>query len=157
MDNKVPKKWKYLAVLAVLLLLTWSVVSFFWLGPSTFMKNREAGKEIQDSTYNGDNAIDNYEWFKRQKHDIDAKRKQANNTKRMLEQMRSDHEGPPGEWPENSRERYYDLQNQLLGQQNMHNEMVAEYNARSEMQNRNVFKDQLPYHMEEKFWVADAL
>ena len=39
----------------------------------------------------------------------------------------------------------------------MYQKLVADYEARSSMQNREVFKDKLPYEFEDKFWTGDIV
>lgn len=157
-DNQavIPTSWKAGIAIGAVLLIAGAIIYNFWLGPMIFMQNQQAGQDIVESEMNSDAAIDNYEWFKQQKYDIEAKERQANNTKTQMERMEGEYDGGPSDWDSNTQDRYEDLRNQLLGQQNMHNQMVADYNARSEMQNRAAFKDKLPYNMEQKFWVGDG-
>ena len=148
--------WKGVVLVGLAFFLITSVVLKFWLGPMIFMQNRDAGEKIVESEMNADSAIDNYEWFKQQKRDIEAKRRQMNNTKAQINRMHENYEGGPEDWPRDVRKKHERLHQQLLGQQNMHNQMVADYNARSDMQNRAAFKGKLPYDMEKKFYVGDA-
>jgi len=144
-----------LAILAVIAVLLIAVVFKFWLAPMIFMEQHQAAKDSVEDTYSWENAKTNYEWFKTQKQDIRAKEKQANNTRAQIQRMKSDYGENVSEWPPDARDRYEELNQQLLAQQNMHNEMVAEYNARANMEHRNLFKDDLPYNMEEKYWTGD--
>lgn len=151
----IPKRWKYAIIAVILLLLAWSIVSYFWMAPHAFFLQREAAKDIQEQTYNADNAIENYEWFKQQEQDIIAARQNANATKAQIEQFHETYGDDPSKWSRSAEQRHADLHQQLLGVQQMHNNLVADYNARASMQNRAVFKDKLPYEMEKKFWTND--
>lgn len=147
--------WVALGIGVVVLALVFALVWNFWLAPMVFMEQRDSAQDGIESTYSWENAETNYEWFIQQKHDISAKEKQANNTKAQMDRMEQQYEGNLSEWPDDARDDYEDYRTQLIGQQNMHNQMVAKYNARSNMENRNLFKDQLPYSLEEKFWSGD--
>ncbi len=144
------------AVLGVVFLLGLAAVLNFWMAPKIFFEQKQAAEDGVESTYSWENAETNYEWFKTQEQDIKLKRQQANNTKTQIDRMEADYGENVSEWPPDARDRYEELNQQLLAQQNMHNQYVAEYNARSNMENRNLFKDDLPYEMEEKFWTGDG-
>ena len=156
MLDDIPKRYKYAAVIGVVAILAVNLVFTFWLAPKVFFEQRDAAEDGIEDTYNWENAKTNYEWFKQQKQDIEAKQKQANNTKEQINRMHEEYEGSPDEWPRDVRQNHEDLHQQLLGQQNMHNQMVADYNARANMEHRSLFEDELPYEMEEKFWTGDA-
>lgn len=147
--------WRHLLIGTVALLLVGSLVFHFWLGPQMALANRDAGSDIIDSTMNADNAIDNYEWFKQQEQDIVAARQNANATRAQIEQFHSTYGDDPDDWSRTAENQHGELHQQLLGIQQQHNNYVADYNARSSMQNRAVFKDKLPYEMEKKFWTGD--
>lgn len=156
MLDDIPKRWKYAIVIGVVVVLGVNIVFAFWMAPKIFFEQRNAAEDAAEDTYSWENAKTEYEWFKQQKHDIRAKEKQANNTQQQINRMHENYDGSPDEWPRDVRQNHERLHQQLLGQQNMHNEMVAEYNAKSEMEHKNLFKDELPYDMEEKFWTGDA-
>lgn len=155
-DQSFPTRWKWVIGIILVLTIISSAVFQFWIGPAIFFEQKEAAHDSVEDTYNWENAKTNYEWFKNQKYDIKAKQQQANNTKAQIKRMHEEYEGGPSDWPRDVRKSHERYHQQLLGQQNMHNQMVAKYNARSEMEHRSLFKDELPYEMEKKFWTGDA-
>lgn len=142
-----------LTILATLFILN----TFF---PSTlyqFNQQREAGKNIIDQTQTAENAIDNYEWFKTQKQKIDSMERQIENQRKQIKTFKQTYGDDPSNWSRSTRQQYNRMTDRLLGFQNQYESLVAEYNARSNMQNRNVFKDKLPYEMENKFKTGDIV
>lgn len=86
-----------------------------------------------------DNAIYNYEWFKRQNADIAAMTVKLSSA----EQAKTDFEasaGPRDKWAFDDKTEWNRLNTIVLGLRNQRASMVAEYNARSEMANRTIFK-----------------
>lgn len=147
------KQW----VLGVIgILAVWSVITHFWLGPYIFEKQRQSGKDIADSTYDAENAIQEYEWFRQQYYDIEAKRQQINNTKQEESQFHETYGDDPENWSRSAEKRHNRIHTRLTSQRNLHDQYIADYNARSEMANRVLFKCGLPYEMEQKFWLGDG-
>jgi hypothetical protein len=94
---------------------------------------------IAERTLNSDNVIANYEWFKRQYQDIqafDTKIANAEAAQKAFEQSA----GPRETWKFDDRQEWSRLNAVLLGLSNQRRDMVAEYNARTEMANRNLFR-----------------
>ena len=121
------------------------------LGPKTVTTQISSAGEIIDKTYDADNSIYNYEWFKQQKADIDAMVKVIQNTKRNLDDYKEMY-GDPKEWGWQTRQDYNSLNTKYLGQQNQYEMLVEDYNARASMANRNVFMDKLPLHVDKILW-----
>jgi len=143
--------------LAASLMLVLVLNTFF---PSTlyqFGQQKQAGKNIIDQTQTAENAIDNYEWFKTQKQKIDAMETKIENQRRQVETFKETYGDNPNNWSRTTKQQHNRMTNRLLGYRNQYESLVAEYNARSNMQNRNVFKDKLPYEMEKKFWTGDIV
>ena len=59
-----------ISVLVAIILIGGSLVFKFWLGPAIFFKQVDSAHEIVDKTYDVDNALYNYEWFKTQHEKI---------------------------------------------------------------------------------------
>lgn len=147
------KQW-VVGILGVLILM--SVVGHFWIAPYIFEQQRQSARDIADSTYDAENAIQEYEWFRTQYHDIQAQRKQINNTQEQEEQFHETYGDDPDDWSRSAEQRHNRLHTTIMGQKNHHDQLVAKYNARSEMANRALFKCGLPYEMDKKFWIGDA-
>ena len=83
-----------------------------------------------------DHIIYNYEWFKTQYEKIGASEKQIGNTFESIEDFKLMY-GDPKDWDYIDKDEYARLKTVLLGQKNFYEGLVADYNARSNM-------DQMP-------------
>lgn len=120
-----------------------------------FFLQRQAAQDINQKVHDADNAINNYEWFKTQKQKIDQKKRQIQNVQDEIQRFENTYGEDPSEWSRTAQQRYSRLNSRLTGQQQMYEKLVADYNARTSMENRNLFNDSLPYEMEQKFWTGD--
>lgn len=127
------------------------LVYHFWLAPKIFLKQVDAAHGIVDQTYTAENAIYNYEWFKKQYEKIRATEKQIDNTMMLKDEFKELY-GDASTWDFTTKESYNRLQTTLLGQKNHYENIVADYNARSKMANREIFKDKLPFNVDKKMW-----
>lgn len=108
----------------------------------------ETSHDVVDSTYTAQNAITNYEWFKTQYNDIKATGNKIQNTQTQMDTYFVTYGNDTSKWDYNTKTTYNQLQTTYLGQKSYYEDLVSEYNARSEMANRNIFKDQLPMHVD---------
>lgn len=111
----------------------------------------DSAGDIIDRTYNADNAIYNYEWFKTQYEDIQATERIIGNTKVEMDAYKELY-GNATSWDWQTKQDYNSMSGKYLGQQNYYEDLVAEYNARSNMANREIFKDKLPLHVDKVLW-----
>jgi len=95
-----------------------------------------------DKTINADNAIYNYEWFKQQKEDIDATKLKLDNAE-TSKQAFTDSAGERSAWTFEDKEESARLNAVVLGIQNHLQDMIAQYNARAKMANRNIFQNNI--------------
>ena len=96
-------------------------------------------KRLFDETIDADNVIYNYEWFKQQHEDvqaIDAKILDADSNLASFKKELGDR----ADWHREDREEVSRLNAVCLGLKNQRADMVSEYNARSRMANRSIFK-----------------
>ena len=117
----------------------------------TVVTQIDSAGNIIDITYDAENAIYNYEWFKTQYEKISATERVIRNTRAEMDSYRELYEDPTA-WDWQTRQDYNSLQRRSLGQQNYYEELVAMYNARSKMANREIFKDKLPLHVDKMIW-----
>lgn len=111
----------------------------------------DSAHEIVDTVNDADNAIYNYEWFKTQHEKIIAAEKNAQVTHDSMNQFKADF-GEPKDWDWQTKQMYNQKSTTFAGQQQHYNDLVAEYNARSEMSTRNIFDDKLPMHVDKMLW-----
>ena len=121
------------------------------LGPKTVTTQISSAGEVIEKTYDADNAIYNYEWFKQQEADIRATEKQVRNMRDSLTEYK-DMYGEPKEWDYQTRQDYNSLNTKYVGQKNYYEELVEDYNARASMANREIFQDKLPLHVDKILW-----
>lgn len=94
---------------------------------------------VAERTLDPDNVLYNYEWFKRQYHDVWAMDQKIFNAQVSLSQFREG-AGPRENWTFEDKQMDNRLQTIVLGLQNQKKAMIAEYNARSQAANRSIFK-----------------
>lgn len=111
----------------------------------------DSAGQVIEKTYDADNAIYNYEWFKTQHEDIQATERIISNTKIQMDAYKEMY-GNASNWDWQTRQDYNSLSSKFLGQQNYYEDLVADYNARSKMANREIFKDKLPLHVDKVLW-----
>jgi hypothetical protein len=93
---------------------------------------------VAERTLAPDNVIYNYEWFKRQYNEvqaIDVQLAAAEEAKANFEQSAGSREN----WKMDDRTEWNRLNSVVLGLRGNRARMVADYNARASMVNRNIF------------------
>lgn len=98
--------------------------------------------ESVDKTVTADNAIYNYEWFKQKYEEIQASKIQIDNTKILLDSFK-EWLWERKDWSFEDKIEYDRLNTVYLWQKNYLENLIADYNARSKMANRAIFKDSI--------------
>lgn len=107
---------------------------------------QQAGR-VFTKTFDADNMIYNYEWFKRQNQDIQAIATKHALALQTLKQFESS-AGPREQWKFDDRQEWNRLNTIQLALLSQRAQMVGEYNARSQMANRDIFRTgDLPDHI----------
>lgn len=94
---------------------------------------------IVNRTLDSENVIANYEWFKRQNQDvkaIDIRLEASRNAVKSFEASA----GPRTTWTFEDKQESSRLNSIVLGLEGQRASMVAEYNARTQMMNRDLFR-----------------
>lgn len=102
---------------------------------------------IVQQTFDANNVINNYEWFKQQHNDIlamDVKIANAENQKAIWLESAP----PRDQWATQDRQMFNQLSSITLGLANQRAAMVSTYNSRAEMANRSIFMQGVPSHIE---------
>lgn len=121
-------------VILVFFVLT-VVTGVGWLVTSPF----RAAVGVAERTLNPDSMIYNYEWFKRQVQDvraIDERLRAARLSQKSFEAAAGSRES----WKFDDRQEWNRLNAVVLGLESQRATMVAEYNARTQMANRDIFR-----------------
>lgn len=94
---------------------------------------------IVNKTIDADNVIANYEWFKRQVQDVNAIDVKVTTAEQAILTF-SQSAGPRESWKFDDRQEWSRLNAVLQGLRGQRTQMVAEYNARTSMANRDLFR-----------------
>ncbi len=110
------------------------------IGVLGFVMNpfRQAGRII-NKTIDADNVIYNYEWFKQRHEDVGAIDSKIRGADASVAAF-AESAGPRAEWHREDRIEHSRLSAVALGLQQQRADVAAEYNARSRMANRSIFK-----------------
>lgn len=103
----------------------------------------ETNQGIIDKTYNAENALYNYEWFKQTAQDIKATETKTIDAKAAVTSFEVA-AGPRASWTFEDKTEDARLRAVAQGLQNHYTQLVADYNARASQANRAIFKDDLP-------------
>ena len=152
--NDTDKKWVAIGAILVAGFLLLNVISAVWMPFLPWMEEREAGEETIEQTMDAENAIENYEWFRTQYREIEAQRNQVENSYDELDRFYDTYGEDPDEWSRTAKEQHSGIQKRITGNQNQLENLVADYNARSDMANREVFKCSLPYMVDNRFAIS---
>lgn len=98
----------------------------------------QAGRVVE-RTLDADNMIRNYEWFKQQINDVKAIDLKIANVETNLKTF-SEAVGARETWTFDDRQEWNRLNAILVGLQGQRAQMVADYNARTKMENRDLFR-----------------
>jgi hypothetical protein len=97
---------------------------------------------IIDKTINADNAVYNYEWFKQQAQDIKALEQKTSIAEQSLLSFETS-AGTRSDWTFEDKTEDARLRAVAQGIRSQYVSAVANYNARSSMATRDIFKDGL--------------
>jgi len=138
------KKIFWLSVLAIVILVFAVPAMRVALFPF-FVANEaiSSAEGIVDRTLDADNVIYNYEWFKLRWEKIEARRREVRITQQTYDDF-VESAGPRENWDFRDKDEDARLRSVVLGNKISLEEMIAEYNARSKMMNRQIFKGTSP-------------
>lgn len=139
-DNKPRRSFFGLGFWVIIILAGLSIVGG-WVGTASFLMNQPA--RIIQQTFDANNVIYNYEWFRQQYQDVEAMKMKIVNSQSQLDSWISS--APDrSDWKTQDRQTHSQLNSIVLGQKNQLAQMIANYNARATMANRSIFMSGLP-------------
>lgn len=100
--------------------------------------------QIEQKVLNADNAINSYEWFIQQEADIRAKYKQEERAKQDIQDYIAMLPADREKWARQDRDEVQRLRTIASGIGYQVDGMVEDYNAKSSMQHKALFKQKLP-------------
>lgn len=131
-----------------------NVVSYVWFPFLPWFEQRQAGENVIKQEIDADQAIDEYEWFRTQWNDIQAKRAHIEDNREALQRFYEIQGKDPDDWSRQAATRHNRIQQRITADKKTLENYVAEYNARSEMANREMFKCHLPYQVDKRFQIS---
>lgn len=133
-------------VLYATVALAGSALHLFTLPFVKFEAKVQTNEDIIKKTYNADNALEQYHWFKDQYEAIQA----TTNKIAIAQRAATDFDtaaGPRTSWTFEDKTESARLHSVAQGLQSQYENQVAEYNARAKSVDRAVFKDNLPLYI----------
>lgn len=136
--------WVLLGIAGIVLLgvvgTALNLITIPWL---KFNSQVQMNRDIVTKTYNADNALYNYRWFKDRHESIKATEIQIENAISTQDSFRAS-AGVRSAWTFEDKIEDSRLGAVILGLKNHYQEIVAEYNSRAKQADRNIFIDDLP-------------
>lgn len=122
-------------------IIIWFVVlSALFYGINLVFSPFKSAKDVIEKTIDADNVIYNYEYFKKEYHDwLAINKKIENHTKQLEDYVKLLPENRK-EWDRFDKEEFSRLQNIIIGLNDQKQDLESNYNAKSQMANRNIFK-----------------
>lgn len=134
----------FLIILIIIgLSIVGSAVGFITIPWLKFDRQVQMERDIVTKTYNADNALYNYRWFKDQMAEIKAtetKIETAESDLESFERLAGDHKN----WTFEDKNEYARLSSVKTGLMNHYQDVVTEYNSRATQADRAIFQDELP-------------
>lgn len=104
------------------------------------------GADLVNKTLNADNVIYNYEQFKRDAENVRAFEANYETNRAAYDQLKEELGSDRASWTREDRAQLNTYQQAMVGNKTERNRLAAEYNAKSQMLNRELFKgDGLPH------------
>lgn len=100
--------------------------------------------QVERKVLNGDTAISTYEWFKQQEADIRAKYSQEERARKSMAEFKDMLPQDMSSWSRQDRDEYLRLKTVADGIGYQVDQMVADYEAKSSMKHKELFKNNLP-------------
>lgn len=132
-------------VLSVVFVVSmFGVAMRFWTIPFLkFNKQVDMERGIVAKTYNAENALYNYRWFKDMAETIKATEINIENAIQAQAEFRA-FAGARSGWTFEDKQQDSYLSSLVIGQKNYYQQIVGEYNSRASQVDRAIFQDELP-------------
>lgn len=149
----------FLIVVGVIFaLMVVGLVGKLILFPTTVIHNTlDTPREINNRVMNADNAIYNYEWFVQQEADIERLYQQEQNHIQAFERFKEGLPEDKATWSIFDKDEYQKLSANITAQTDMVNRAIKNYNAKSSMVTKNIFKDNLPSNLRRSWYAQKNL
>lgn len=145
------------ALLIILVLVSGFVLKVVLFPVNTLDKSIDTAYGVVDKTLDADNAIYNYEWFKDQEAHIRACLKNEEISKEEWDLFKSELPEDREKWTREDKQEESSLRNSYYALQKLTNLAIEDYNSKSQMANRNIFKDNLPSNISRSWYAGRKL
>jgi hypothetical protein len=139
------------------LLLLGFVLKIVLFPINTISKSADTAYQVVDKTMDGGNAIYNYEWFKSQEAYIRQCLKNEDIAKEEWENFKKGLPEDRQQWLKEDKNEESSLRNSYYALQKLTNKAMEDYNAKSSMANRAIFKDNLPSNISRAIYAGQNL
>lgn len=119
--------------------MAFNIITIPWL---KLGKQVETERGIIEKTYNADNALYNYHWFKERFEGIKATENKIGIAERAVKTFQDNN--PRKDWTFEDKNESARLASIKQGLMSQYEDLAAEYNARAKEVDRAIFKDELP-------------
>jgi len=113
--------------------------------------------DITDKTLDGENAIYNYEYFKKQEESIEALKNKEDTAKEVIVEFKDMYGKDGTKYDRETKVEYSRLSANVTALKNQLDDAIADYNAKSKMVNKNIFKDNLPTNISRAWYTSKKL
>jgi len=144
------------ATVALLVLVVAPIIWQFWLAPTVFTENAEAGQDIAEDTIDSDNALQNYREYRTLWYDIQAQHEQTENYRADEEQFHETYGDDPSEWSRSAETRHGRIHDRITGSENQEASLISEYNAMQDDATSAIYACGLPNRVDEKLFISDG-
>lgn len=148
------RNWAVIVGVALSFFIILNVVSYIWFPFLPWTEQRQAGEQIVRQEIDAEKALEDYRWFRTQYREIEAQRNIIQNHYDEEEQFHETYGDDPSQWSRQAETRHNRIHQRITGNQNQLENLVAEYNARSDDATSAVWKCHLPYKVDERFAVT---
>lgn len=120
--------------------VAFNLITIPWL---KFTSQVQMNRDIVAKTYNADNALYNYHWFKEKAAAIEALKTTISQSETAVKAF-EESAGARSSWTFEDKDEHARLGAVAHGQQFQYNSLVGEYNAHMKEADRSIFAEELP-------------
>lgn len=147
-----------LIIIGIALLIPLGVGLKILLFPvNTLEQSIDTAYGVADKTLDAENAIYNYEWFIEQEAHIRTCLTNEEISKEEWDLFKSELPEDRTTWDRDDKQEESSLRNSYYALEKLTNLAMEQYNAKSEMVNRNIFKDNLPSNITRAWYAGRKL
>lgn len=151
-DSKDSRRdWLEITAVVVAFLVVLNVISYLWFPFLPWFEQRQAGEEIVRQEMDAQQALQDYREFRHLYHDIRSQREQVEIAYEEDEQFHETYGDDPKDWSREAETRHGRIHDRITGNRNQLENLIAEYNAKSDDTTSEIFKCNLPYRVGDQF------